>query len=79
MDSNSEIQGYNVYPMLHFCRKSSSSVTPGSFQEMPLLFQCVDDSEYLLVMDLIVLFHWRQGFAIEGHCKGLLRGNPEHT
>ena len=27
MDSNSEIQGYNMYPMLHFCRKFSSSVT----------------------------------------------------
>ena len=27
MDSNSEIQEYNVYPMLHFCRKFSSSVT----------------------------------------------------
>jgi len=25
--SNSEIQGYKVYPMLHFCRKFSSSVT----------------------------------------------------
>ena len=27
MDSNSEIQGYNVYPMLHFRRKFSSGVT----------------------------------------------------
>ena len=27
MDSNSEIQGYNVYPMLHFHRKFSSGVT----------------------------------------------------
>ena len=27
MDSNSEIQRYNVYPMLHFHRKFSSSVT----------------------------------------------------
>ena len=27
MGSNSEIQGYNLYPMLHFCRKFSSSVT----------------------------------------------------
>jgi len=24
---NSEIQGYNFYPMLHFCRKFSSGVT----------------------------------------------------
>jgi len=27
VDSNSEIQGYNVYPMLHFCRKFSSGIT----------------------------------------------------
>ena len=27
MGSNSEIQGYNFYPMLHFRRKFSSSVT----------------------------------------------------
>jgi len=27
VDSNSEIQGYNMYPMLHFHRKFSSSVT----------------------------------------------------
>ena len=39
----------------------------GSFQKMPPLFQCVDDSKYLLVMDLVIPFHWRQGFAIEGH------------
>jgi len=34
---------------------------------MPPLFQCVNDSKHLFVMDLIVLFHWRQGFAVEGH------------
>jgi len=34
---------------------------------MPPLFQCMDDSEHLLVMDLIVPFHQRQGFAIKGH------------
>ena len=27
MDSDSEIQGYNVYPILHFHRKFSSSIT----------------------------------------------------
>jgi len=27
--SNSEIQGYNLYPMLHFCRKFSSGITMG--------------------------------------------------
>jgi len=31
------------------------------------LIQCIDDSEHLFVMDLVVLFHWRQGFAIKGH------------
>ena len=30
MDSNSEIQGYKVYPMLHFRRKFSSSITMDS-------------------------------------------------
>jgi len=25
--SNSEIQGYNFYPMLHFCRKFSNGIT----------------------------------------------------
>jgi len=39
----------------------------GSFQEMPPLFQCIDDGKYLFVVDLIVLFYWRQGFAVEGH------------
>jgi len=27
VSSNSKIQRYNVYPMLHFCRKFSSGVT----------------------------------------------------
>ena len=38
-----------VYPDLYWVL--------GSFQEMPLLFQCTDDSKHLFVMDLIVLFH----------------------
>ena len=38
-----------------------------SFQKVPLLFQRTDDSEHLFVMDLIVPFYWRQGFAIESH------------
>jgi len=40
---------------------------PGSFQKVPSFFQRVDDSEHLLIMDLIVLFHQRQRFAIESH------------
>ena len=40
---------------------------PSSFQKVPLLFQCVDDSEHLLVIDLVVPFHRRQGFAVESH------------
>ena len=33
MSSNSEIQGYKVYPMLHFCRKFSSSITADDKQK----------------------------------------------
>jgi len=39
----------------------------GSFQKVSLLFQRMDDSKHLFVMDLIVLFHQRQRFAVEGH------------
>jgi len=39
----------------------------GSLQEVPSLFQCVDDSEHLLFVNLIILFYRRQGFAVEGH------------
>jgi len=39
----------------------------GSLQKVSLLFQCADDSEHLLVMDLIILLHQRQGFAVEGY------------
>ena len=39
----------------------------GSFQKMPLLFQCVNDGEHLFVVDFVVPFHRRQGFAVEGH------------
>ena len=38
-----------------------------SFQKVPPLFQHMDDSEHLFVMDLVVLFHQRQGFAIESY------------
>jgi len=38
-----------------------------SLQEVPPLFQHMDNSKYLLVMDLIIPLHWRQGFAVEGH------------
>ena len=38
-----------------------------SFQKVPLLFQRADNSEHLFVMNLVVLFHWGQGFAIKSH------------
>jgi len=38
-----------------------------SFQKVPPLFQRADDSEHLFVMDLVVLFHWGQEFAVESH------------
>ena len=37
-----------------------------SYMRGPLI-QCMDDSKHLFVMDLIVPFHWRQGFTVEGH------------
>ena len=40
---------------------------PGFFQKVSPLFQHVDDSKHLFVMDLVVPFHRRQGFAVEGH------------
>ena len=39
----------------------------GSFQKIPLLFQCANDGEHLFVVDFVVPFHQRQGFAVEGH------------
>jgi len=39
----------------------------GSLQEVFLLFQRINDSEHLFVMDLVVLFYRRQGFAVESH------------
>ena len=42
-------------------------VTSGSLQKVSPLLQCTDNSEHLFVMDLIVLFHRRQEFAVEGH------------
>jgi len=38
-----------------------------SFQKVPPLFQRTNDSKHLLVIDLVVLFHWRQGFAVESY------------
>jgi len=54
-----------VHPDLHW--------VSGFFQEMPPLFQYADDSKHLFVMDLVVPFHQRQGFAIEGHWVPFLR------
>ena len=39
----------------------------GSFHKVPPFFQHANDSEHLLVMDFVVLFHRRQGVAIESH------------
>jgi len=39
----------------------------GSFQKVSPLFQRIDDSKHLFVMDLVVPFHQRQRFAVEGH------------
>ena len=38
-----------------------------SFQKVSPLFQCMDDSQHLFVMDLVVLFNQRQGFAVESY------------
>ena len=40
---------------------------PSSFQKVPLLFQHADDSKHLLVIDLVVPFHWKQGLAVESY------------
>ena len=68
MDSNSEIQGYNFYPMLHFRRKFSSSVTPPKLViiegeeefevEKILNKQVVQGKEKFLV--------WWKGYTAEG-------------
>jgi len=39
---------------------------------MPPLFQCMNDSEHLLVMNLIIPFYWRQGLAVKGYWVPLL-------
>jgi len=39
---------------------------------MPPLFQCMDDSEHLLVMNLIILLHRRQGLVVKGYWVSLL-------
>jgi len=50
-----------------------------SFEEIPLLFQNLDDSQYLLVIDLIVVLYWGQELAVKDHWvlftiqQGLLR------
>ena len=57
---------HEVFQVLVVCPDLNQM--PGSFQKVSLLFQCTDDSEHLFVMDLVVPFHWRQGFAVKGHC-----------
>ena len=45
MDSNSEIQGYNMYPMLHLRRKFSSGVTVELGDELG------DEGERIFILD----------------------------
>ena len=45
---------------------------PSSFQKVPPLFQHADDSKHLFVVDLVVLFHRRQGLAIKSYRVPLL-------
>jgi len=39
---------------------------------MPLFFQCMDDSEHLLVMDLVIPFHQREELAVKDYWVPLL-------
>jgi len=39
---------------------------------MPLFFQCMGDSEHLLVMDLVIPFHQREGLAVKDYWVPLL-------
>ena len=55
MDSNSEIQGYNFYPMLHFCRKFSSGVTTSPYIHSP--FKIATSQSNGLRMKNIVKLH----------------------
>ena len=43
----------------------------GSLQKVFPLLQCADDSEHLFVMDLVVPFHRRQGFAVRASLKAI--------
>jgi len=45
---------------------------PSFFQKVPPLFQHVDDSKHLFVVDLVVPFHQRQGLAVESYQVPLL-------
>ena len=56
---------YEVLQVLVVCLDLDQVL--GSFQKVSPLFQCTGDSEHLFVMDLVVPFYQRQGFAVEGH------------
>ena len=43
-----------------------------SLQKVSSLLQYMNDSEHLFVMDLVVLFYQRQGFAVESYQVPLL-------
>jgi len=61
--SNSKIQGYNFYPMLHFRRKFSSSIMPPPTTLSPLLSvpflltPCCLDSSVTLPKTMFLLHH----------------------
>ena len=60
MGSNSEIQGYNMYPMLHFHRKFSSGITALSMADA--------------IFNLILVVNWRSEIFITGLTKGCVIG-----
>jgi len=56
---------YEVFQVLVVCPDFYQ--VSSFFQKVPSLFQRADDSEHLLVMDLVVPFYRRQGFAVESY------------
>jgi hypothetical protein len=53
------LQVFVVSPNLRFAL--------GSLQEMLPLFQCTDDGQHFLIMNLVVLFHCIEALGVEGN------------